>query len=91
MGLERYEKRSIDMKIRDILKDNSPHVSFEVFPPKTDAGYEGVLSLIHILPESPADRDGGRKRADRRIRRACAGICVQEGSGRESTDAGFAG
>lgn len=30
------------MKIRDILKDNSPHVSFEVFPPKTDAGYEGV-------------------------------------------------
>ena len=42
MGLERYEKRSIDMKIRDILKDNSPHVSFEVFPPKTDAGYEGV-------------------------------------------------
>ena len=29
------------MKIRDILKDNSPHVSFEVFPPKTDAGYEG--------------------------------------------------
>ncbi len=30
------------MKIRDILKDNSPHVSFEVFPPKTDASYEGV-------------------------------------------------
>ena len=30
------------MMIRDILKDNSPHVSFEVFPPKTDAGYEGV-------------------------------------------------
>ena len=49
MGLERYEKRSIDMKIRDILKDNSPHVSFEVFPPKTDAGYEGVRAATEKI------------------------------------------
>ena len=49
MGLERYEKRSIDMKIRDILKDNSPHVSFKVFPPKTDAGYEGVRAATEKI------------------------------------------
>lgn len=32
------------MKIKDILKEEKPHISFEVFPPKTDAGYESVLS-----------------------------------------------
>ena len=37
------------MKIRDILKDNSPHVSFEVFPPKTDADYEGVRAATEKI------------------------------------------
>ena len=37
------------MKIRDILKDNSPHVFFEVFPPKTDAGYEGVRAATEKI------------------------------------------
>ncbi len=32
------------MKIREILKETTPHISFEVFPPKTDAAYESVLS-----------------------------------------------
>lgn len=32
------------MKIKDILKEKTPHISFEVFPPKTDAGFESVLS-----------------------------------------------
>lgn len=32
------------MKIRDILKETTPHISFEVFPPKTDAGFAGVLA-----------------------------------------------
>lgn len=32
------------MKIRDILKSTEPHISFEVFPPKTDAGYESVYN-----------------------------------------------
>lgn len=31
------------MKIRDILQKDGIHVSFEVFPPKTDAGFESVL------------------------------------------------
>ena len=31
-------------KIRDILKEKQPHISFEIFPPKTDAGYESVIS-----------------------------------------------
>ena len=31
-------------KIKDILKDTDPHISFEIFPPKTEAGYESVLS-----------------------------------------------
>ena len=32
------------MKIREILKETTPHISFEVFPPKTDAAYESVLN-----------------------------------------------
>ena len=31
------------MKIKDILKEEKVHISFEVFPQKTDAGYESVL------------------------------------------------
>lgn len=31
------------MKIKDILKTDQPHISFEVFPPKTDAGFESVM------------------------------------------------
>ena len=30
------------MKIKDRLNENRIHISFEVFPPKTDAGYEKV-------------------------------------------------
>lgn len=37
------------MKIREILKDSSPHISFEVFPPKTDAGYENVLAATDAI------------------------------------------
>lgn len=32
------------MKIKDILREKTPHISFEVFPPKTDAGFASVLS-----------------------------------------------
>lgn len=32
------------MKIKDILDDGRIHISFEVFPPKTDAGFEKVLA-----------------------------------------------
>ena len=34
------------MKISDILVEKTPHLSFEVFPPKTDAAYEGVFLLV---------------------------------------------
>ena len=37
------------MKIRDILKNEKPHISFEVFPPKTDAGYESVLAATEKI------------------------------------------
>jgi len=37
------------MKIRDILKNKNPHISFEVFPPKTDAGYDSVLSATEKI------------------------------------------
>ena len=30
------------MKITDILSDNKPTISFEVFPPKQEAGLESV-------------------------------------------------
>lgn len=32
------------MKIKDILKEDRVHISFEVFPPKTDAGFDNVLA-----------------------------------------------
>ena len=31
-------------RIKDILKDTEPHISFEIFPPKTEAGFDSVLS-----------------------------------------------
>ena len=37
------------MKIRDILNDNKVHISFEIFPPKTDAGYNNVLSAAEQI------------------------------------------
>ena len=37
------------MKIRDILKSEEPHISFEVFPPKTEAGYDSVLSATRKI------------------------------------------
>lgn len=36
-------------KIRDILRSKEPHISFEIFPPKTDAGYESVLSAAEKI------------------------------------------
>lgn len=37
------------MKIRDLLAENRVHISFEVFPPKTDAGYENVLAATEKI------------------------------------------
>lgn len=37
------------MKIKDILQDKTPHISFEVFPPKTDAGFASVLSATEQI------------------------------------------
>ena len=34
------------MKIKEKLLDNKVHISFEVFPPKTDAKYESVLTAV---------------------------------------------
>lgn len=39
------------MKIKDILKENKVHISFEVFPPKTDTGYDSVLSATKKIAE----------------------------------------
>lgn len=36
----------IFMKIREILKSTEPHISLEVFPPKTDAGFASVLNAV---------------------------------------------
>ena len=37
------------MKIKDVLKDNKVHISFEVFPPKTEAAYDSVLSATEKI------------------------------------------
>ena len=39
------------MKIRDILNKDTATLSFEVFPPKTDAAYEGVLKATEAIAE----------------------------------------
>lgn len=36
-------------KIRDTLKEKTPHISFEIFPPKTDAGFESVMSAAEKI------------------------------------------
>lgn len=37
------------MKIIDKLQENKIHISFEIFPPKTDAGIEAVLSATEQI------------------------------------------
>ena len=37
------------MKIIDMLKSDGVHISFEVFPPKTDAGYDKVQSATDAI------------------------------------------
>ena len=34
------------MKIIDRLKEDKIHISFEVFPPKTDEGYDKVVRAV---------------------------------------------
>nr|WP_296265234.1 methylenetetrahydrofolate reductase [NAD(P)H] [uncultured Merdimonas sp.] len=37
------------MKIKEILKSREPHISFEIFPPKTDAGFESVMKAAEEI------------------------------------------
>ena len=37
------------MKIKERLKENKVHISFEVFPPKTDAGFESVMGAVEKI------------------------------------------
>lgn len=37
------------MKIKDILTSETPHISFEVFPPKTDAGFDSVMKATEEI------------------------------------------
>lgn len=39
------------MKISEILKQNKPSLSFEVFPPKTDTAYESVASAVDKIAD----------------------------------------
>lgn len=39
------------MKITDRLNEEGIHISFEVFPPKTDAGFQNVLAAIDRIAE----------------------------------------
>lgn len=41
----------IKMKIIDRLNEDKIHISFEVFPPKTDAGFEKVISATDKIAE----------------------------------------
>ena len=37
------------MKIKERLQENKVHISFEVFPPKTDAGFESVMGSVEKI------------------------------------------
>lgn len=37
------------MKIKGRLQENKVHISFEVFPPKTDAGFESVMGAVEKI------------------------------------------
>ena len=37
------------MKIIDRLKEDGIHISLEVFPPKTDAGYDKVVTAVDAI------------------------------------------
>ena len=39
------------MRISEILKSREPHISFEIFPPKTDAGFESVIRAADQIAE----------------------------------------
>ena len=39
------------MKISDILKNEKPSISFEVFPPKADTGFESVRQAVEKIAE----------------------------------------
>ena len=39
------------MRIIDKIKADGVHISFEVFPPKTDAGFESVLKATDGIAE----------------------------------------
>ena len=39
------------MRISEILKSREPHISFEIFPPKTDAGFESVIHAVDQIAE----------------------------------------
>jgi methylenetetrahydrofolate reductase (NADPH) len=44
-----------DMKIIDRLREDKIHISFEVFPPKTDAGFDRVLKATDKIAELKPD------------------------------------
>ena len=37
------------MKIIDRLREDSIHISFEVFPPKTDEGFDKVIAAVDAM------------------------------------------
>ena len=39
------------MKIRDILQKDTPHLSFEVFPPKTEMGFDSVRAATEEIAQ----------------------------------------
>ena len=53
------------MKLTDVIKDEKLSLSFEVFPPKTDAAFDGVLQATEEIANIP-----GRLPAGCRTRRA---------------------
>ena len=55
------------MKIIDKLNQKGIHISFEVFPPKTDAGFDKVLSATdEIAKLNPMEPVAEQARTQRR-------------------------
>lgn len=62
------------MKISELLKTNKPTLSFEVFPPKTDAGFESIRDAVIKIADLKPDfmsvtygANGGAKKYSAKI------------------------
>ena len=64
------------MKIIDRLREDSIHISFEVFPPKTDEGFDKVIAAVDAMAGLNMARGAVRAKIQRRSLPISKTICT---------------